>query len=153
MQRPKRLFLPRLASLTIYTDGAIRPERAASGLAAVFRGEHGQIIDWLASRAGPLTCNEAEYAAAIMALEAARAFRPGRVLLFSDSQVMVTQINGMASVRAPALKPLHARLRSLAAEFPAITFQHIHREQNRLADALANEIVENEGIDHASLCR
>lgn len=140
----------RQAALIIHTDGAIRPERGASALAAVFRDEQGRILQWLAQRAGALTCNEAEYAAAIMALRAAQSYHPTSVQLYTDSQVLVTQMKGTAAVRAPALKPLHAQLRLLTAGFESVTFHHIPREQNRLADALANETVEKEELPYGA---
>ena len=58
-----------VATWTIHTDGAICPQRGISGLGAIARNPHGQICYWWHKRVGRLTCNEAEYAAAIFALE------------------------------------------------------------------------------------
>jgi len=60
----------------------------------------------------------------------------------SDSQVVVHQMRGLATPRAPALRKLQAQVRGLLVSFKRATFHHISREQNRLADALANEAVE-----------
>ncbi len=135
------LFLPRPACLFIYTDGAIRPERGLSGLAAIVRDETGKILHWWSRRDGKMTCNEAEYAAAILAFESLRATRgiPREVRVFSDSQVLVQQMSGRAAARAPGLRQAQMRLRGLTLEFEKVSFHYIPREQNRLADALANE--------------
>jgi|GEM_PF-2361501 len=129
----------------IFTDGAIDPARGISGLAAVVRRENGEICHWWNRRAGRLTCNEAEYAAAIFAFEKLLALptaaRPARLVLCSDSQVMVNQMNGSAEAHSPALNRARARLRTLVARCPPVEFQHIFREQNRLADALAYDAV------------
>lgn len=125
--------------LLVHTDGAIRPEKNVSGLAAVARDETGNIHAIWTRRAGRMTCNEAEYAAAILALESLRHAGVEKISIFSDSQVMVNQMNGIASAQAPALKQAQARLRALVVQFHKVEFQHIPREQNRLADALANE--------------
>lgn len=131
--------------IRIYTDGAIRPRQGISGLAAIVRDETGQIRYWWSGRAGALTCNEAEYAAAIFALEQLQNLhdyqRIAEVQIFSDSQVMVDQMCGRAAANAPALRRALEKLRGLSANFHKVTFHHISRERNRLADALAFEAV------------
>lgn len=138
------IFLSRPRFYTVHTDGAIRVERGESGLAAIVRDEQGQIIHWWGKRDKRMTCNEAEYAAAIMALEYIRALRnpPRELKLYSDSQVMVHQMRGIATAHAPALRQSQMRLRGLTIQFEKVTFHHIPREQNRLADALANDAVD-----------
>jgi ribonuclease HI len=130
----------------VYTDGAIRPERRASGLAAIVRDEQGKICYWWQQRAGSLTCNEAEYAAAIFALERLLQIKNqehiGEVEVFCDSRVVVDQMQGRAQAHAPGLRQAQSRLRALTERFEKVTFHHISRERNRLADALAFEAVE-----------
>jgi len=135
------IFSTRPQSYSINTDGAIRLERGVSGLAAIVRDEKGRIIHWWSKRDKRMTCNEAEYAAAIMAFEYLRALHtnPREVRVFSDSQVMVHQMSGIASAHAPALRQAQMRLRGLIVQFEKVTFHHIPREKNRLADALAND--------------
>lgn len=132
---------PAVQTLIVYTDGAICPERGLSGLAAIVRDEQGQIRYWWKQKAGPMTCNEAEYAAAVMAFERLRSLKPQRVFLYSDSRTMVDQMQGLAQVRSLNLRPLHARLRQLVSEFNQVQFQHISRNENQLADALAYEAI------------
>jgi ribonuclease HI len=137
----ERLSKPTSPGLQVYTDGAIYPERGLSGLAAIVRDEQGQIRYWWTEKAGTMTCNEAEYAAAVMALERLRIVKPSRVVVYSDSRVMVEQMQGVAQVKSVNLRAPHARLRQLVAEFPQVRFQHIPREKNQLADALAYEAI------------
>lgn len=128
-------------SFTIHTDGAIRPELGVSGISAIVRDEKGQVIHLWSRRDKRMTCNEAEYAAAIMALEKISALRisPRTLNIYSDSQVMVHQMSGIATARAPGLRQAQMRLRGLVSHFDKVTFHHIPREDNRLADALAND--------------
>ncbi len=130
----------------VNTDGAIRPDRHTSGLAAIVRDEQGKICYWWQQRAGSLTCNEAEYAAAIFALERLLQIKNqehiGEVEVLCDSRVVVDQMQGRAEAHAPGLRQAKARLRTLTERFEKVTFHHISREQNRLADALAFEAVE-----------
>jgi len=143
------LLFPRPRLLLVYTDGAIRSERGVSGLAAIVRDETGKVLYWWSRRDKKMTCNEAEYAAVILAMEFLRASRsnPHEVRVHSDSQVLVQQMSGYAAARAPALRQAQMRLRGLALQFEKVSFQHIPREQNRLADALANEAADRKESD------
>jgi len=131
--------------IRIYTDGAIRPAEGASGLAAIVKDEQGNICYWWNCKAGALTCNEAEYAAVIFALEQLGRLhdyqRIQEIEIFSDSRVVVDQMSGRAAAHAPALRQAQSRLSSLTGRFGKVSFHHIGREYNRLADALAFEAV------------
>ena len=131
-------------NIRVFTDGAIRTEAGLSGLAAIVRDDKGQILTWFSKHAGAMTCNEAEYAAVQFALESVRALHPEEVHIFSDSQVVVQQMCGLATARAPALKQAQLRVRGLVVQFRNVHFHHIPREKNRLADALANEAADGE---------
>lgn len=128
----------------VYTDGAIRPEAGLSGLSAVVYDERGTIALWWYRAVEALTCNEAEYRAAIFALHQLLSFRPLSLTIYSDSQILVRQMRGEAAVRSPALRLLHHELRGQVVQFEAVTFCHIAREQNRVADALAYEAIARE---------
>lgn len=138
-----------VATWTIHTDGAICPQRGISGLGAIARNPHGQICYWWHKRVGRLTCNEAEYAAAIFALEqmiqSNRVAEIDELVIYSDSRVLVDQMMGRAVAHAPALRLAQERLRRLVGRFRKVRFQHISREHNRLADALAFEAVDEPG--------
>lgn len=135
------LFSIRPRLFIVNTDGALRLELGKTGLAAIVRDEKGQIIHWWSKRDKAMTCNEAEYAAAIMAVEKIRALRtpPYLLRILSDSQVLVHQMSGVATARAPVLRQLQMKLRGLLVPFDGVDFQYIPREQNRLADAVAND--------------
>lgn len=127
----------------VYTDGSIRPDRQCSAVAAIVQDKHGQILHWWARRIGPMTNNEAEYAAVIYALENLLRMRPLEIDVFTDSRLIVDQMHGLATTRAPGLQKAFQHLRSLIFEFNRVSFHHIPRERNRLADALANDVVDH----------
>jgi len=120
-------------------DGAIGATNRASGLGVVLRDETGGILGVWSKRARPQTCNEAEYEALIWALELLGRHPPAEAHFLSDSEIVVNQMQGFFSVRSPALKRLHRRACALIRAIPRVTFIHIPREQNCLADALAAE--------------
>jgi len=129
--------------LVIHADGAIRDDPPSTGVGVVIRDGEGQILDWISeANEGRLTCNEAEYAALIRALEAARDYHPREVHFYLDSLIVVNQMRGRFAVRSPALRSLNGQARRLARRFRQVTFTHVPRKRNRLADALANEAVD-----------
>jgi ribonuclease HI len=92
---------------------------------------------------GIATNNVAEYAALLALLERAHALGLEELAVRSDSQLLVEQVNGGYRVKAPHLKPLWMRARTLAAGLRRFSIVHVSREHNRRADALANRAVES----------
>ena len=84
----------------------------------------------------------AEYTAAIRGLERARELGATRVLLRSDSRLLIEQLAGRWKVKNPSLQRLHHEARSLIKEFEEVRFEHVRRERNVEADALANRGVD-----------
>ena len=89
-----------------------------------------------------MTNNEAEYGAAILALESLSRLNIRDVDIYSDSQVMVFQMTGRALTNSSRLKRAQVQLRALLLQFDRVAFHHIPREENRLADALASDTVD-----------
>ncbi|MBX0331500.1 reverse transcriptase-like protein, partial [Oscillochloris sp. ZM17-4] len=105
------------------------------------------ILAWRHGCLPAATSNAAEYQALIFGLQLVlERYGPAHVRCLSDSRVAVDQLSGRAAVRAEGLAPLHAQAAALAARMTHITFVHIPREVNRLADALAWEALEGRRI-------
>jgi ribonuclease HI len=84
----------------------------------------------------------AEYTAAIEGLKRAAELGGTRVLLRSDSQLLIFQITGKYRVKSAHLVPLHREVLEQARRFSEITYEHVPRERNTEADRLANEGVD-----------
>ena len=125
--------------LVAYADGAIGYRSDHSGAGAILMNDRGCILVWGNRRLERMTNNEAEYAGLVLALELAARLRPRRLRVYLDSAVVVGQMNGECGVRAKSLKPWHRRACHLAQRLDQVTFHHVPRKRNRLADALANE--------------
>jgi len=126
----------------VYTDGASRGNPGPAAIAAVLFNEAGQEVHRLSQRIGRATNNVAEYRAAIAGLEAALALGAQQVELRMDSELVVRQLDARYRVRNPALKKLFARLQELRWRFQALEAKAIPREENRLADRLANQALD-----------
>jgi ribonuclease HI len=125
----------------LYSDGASRgnPGQAAIG-AALYRveGEKLTLVDHVSEYIGETTNNVAEYRAVIAGLEMARRQAAERLVVRADSQLLIRQLQGSYKVRHPVLAPLYARARQLLEGFPQHRLEHVPREENVVADALAN---------------
>jgi ribonuclease HI len=125
-------------------DGGARgnPGEAGCGIVLEVGGRREEHTVYL----GITTNNVAEYAALLAALERAHLLGLEELAVRSDSQLLVEQMNGGYRVKAPHLKPLWLRARTLAAGLRRFAITHVPRERNRIADALANRAME----DHTS---
>jgi probable phosphoglycerate mutase len=104
--------------------------------------ESGKVLEELGEGIGPATNNVAEYQAAITGLKLAKKHGATRVLLRSDSRLMIEQLAGRFKVKNPTLQRLHQEARTAMKAFGSVTLKHVPREMNKEADRLANEGVD-----------
>lgn len=129
--------------LHAFTDGASRGNPGEAGIGILVRNEKSETVLSLHGYIGVCTNNVAEYTAVETLLERASSLSCARMIIHSDSELMVRQLTGMYRVKDAGLKPHHARAVALMKSLPfPCTVTHIPREENREADRLANQ-----GID------
>ena len=126
---------------TIYTDGAARGNPGPAACAYVIERTGGPAVEH-AEKLGIATNNVAEYMALIRALERAADLGIRRIVVNSDSELMVKQFNGEYSVKNPDLKELYDRARTLARRFDGVALTHVRRAANRRADELCNAVLD-----------
>jgi ribonuclease HI len=129
--------------LTIHTDGASRGNPGDAAYAYVISRE-GSVLIEEAGCLGQMTNNQAEYTALVRALE--HALEMGaehRLLIYSDSELMVKQMKGEYRVKNEELRELYEQARNLTRRFQGqVLFQHVRRAHNTRADALCNEVLD-----------
>ena len=125
-----------------YADGASRGNPGPSALGVVVYDEAGEELHRVSRALGHGTNNQAEYRAAIAALEAALGLGAREVELCMDSEVVVRQLSSRYRVRNPRLIPLYKRVLDLRSRFQRMAVRHVPRERNRVADGLANEALD-----------
>ena len=134
--------------IQVWTDGGCRSNPGPGAWAFVIKGPNLELED--SGFLEHTTNNEAEYAGIIRALEALNAFVEGqKVVIHSDSQLMVEQLNGNYEVKTPTLVPLYERAYDLLAELSdkgAVEIVHVRREFNKEADALCNVVQDVHGV-------
>jgi ribonuclease HI/probable phosphoglycerate mutase len=133
---------PRPPTHLAYCDGASRGNPGPAAIGAVIFEPEGREAYRISRRLGVATNNEAEYRAAIAALEGALGLGARRIELRMDSELVVRQLSGRYRVRNPRLKKYHSRMLALRQQFDEVVFRHVPREENRLADSLANQALD-----------
>ena len=123
----------------VYADGASRGNPGPASIGAVVYDDSGSELHTVSRRIGRATNNEAEYHAAIAALEAALALGGRDIELRMDSELVVRQLDSRYKVRNPALRRLFGRVKDLQWRFASFEVRHVRREGNRRADQLANQ--------------
>lgn len=130
--------------LKVYVDGASRGNPGDAGIGIVMLDENGNVVKEMSDYIGQTTNNIAEYTALITALKEALEMGCEEIEVFSDSELMVKQINGQYQIKNEGIKRLYSQVVQLMKEFRSFSINHVRREYNKRADELANE-----GIDLA----
>jgi ribonuclease HI len=126
----------------IYTDGASRGNPGDAGIGVVFQSGK-TVVEKIKLYIGKKTNNQAEYEALITALEKAKELGKSHLHIFTDSQLLANQITGKWQVKDQHLGKLHRKAKDLIRNFEDFTITHIRREQNREADRLANQAIDD----------
>ena len=126
----------------LYADGAARGNPGPAGAGAALVDEDGHVVGEAMRHLGHATNNVAEYTALIIGLEEARRQGVQDLEIRMDSKLVVEQMNGKWRIKHPNLKPLAIQAGALLASFPKREIRHIPREQNAIADALANRAID-----------
>ena len=135
--------------LIIYTDGGSRGNPGPSAIGAVF-------VDWVTGetlktygeRVEDGTNNEAEYKAIIFAFKKAKQIfgkdkvKGMEIEMRMDSELACKQLNGEYKLSAKHIQELFIEVWNLKTDFSKVSFVHIPREQNKLADAAVNEALD-----------
>jgi len=131
----------------VYADGASRGNPGPAGIGVVLCDAEDRILREHREYVGIATNNEAEYRAVLRGLGLAASFAPARVVVTSDSELVVNQLNGRYQIREERLAQLAEAVREQARTFPSVEYQHRPRMTGRLArtDALANEALDRAG--------
>jgi ribonuclease H / adenosylcobalamin/alpha-ribazole phosphatase len=131
--------------VVVWTDGGARGNPGPAGYGAVVTTPGGRVLAEVAEGIGWATNNVAEYRGVIAGLWRARELGARRVRVRADSLLVVNQQKGLWKVKNAALRPLADETARLARGFERVVWEHVPRERNRRADALANRAMDDQG--------
>lgn len=127
---------------TIYVDGASRGNPGEAGAGIVILDENGRVVKSLKGYLGVTTNNQAEYKALLLALKEVKRLAIERIIIRSDSELVVRQIKGEYRIKDKGIRPLYEEVIGLLKELKGYDIIHIDREENKEADRLANQAID-----------
>lgn len=132
--------------LKIYTDGGSINNPGPAAIAFVIYQDN-RILYQHSSQIGVNTNNFAEYSALVKALEWVKKNTIENVVnttIFSDSNLMINQLNGLYKVKNAVIREFILKIRILEQEIKTpIFYRYVPREKNRLADSLVKKALQN----------
>lgn len=128
--------------LIIYTDGGARGNPGPAGIGIAIYDVEGKLVKKYFKYLGERTNNEAEYEAVIAALQMARQLRTSEVQINLDSELVARQLGSVYRVKNGRMQELALRVRAEEVNFKKISYRHVPREKNVLADKLVNEAID-----------
>lgn len=130
-------------SIIIYTDGGSRGNPGPSASGFVLMDQQENVIHQGGAYLGITTNNQAEYHAVRLGLEKALTMGVKHIAMRLDSLLVVNQMNGVYKIKNRELWPIHDRIKELVSQFDDVSFSHVRREFNQLADGMVNKILDS----------
>ncbi|GLT62786.1 hypothetical protein SLA2020_353960 [Shorea laevis] len=125
---------PELDSWTLYVDGASSSK--GSGAGAILIGPDGYRSEHALKFSFEATNNMAEYEALLLGLQLALELKVAAIQIFSDSQLVVNQVNSVCEIIDPVMMKYAAMVAELKSRFQKFRLSKIPRAENEQADSL-----------------
>lgn len=131
--------------VTVHIDGGSRGNPGEAGAGVYFQDRAGAHLESISRFLGRATNNTAEYRALLIALARAREAGVRHLRVFSDSELLVNQVNGRYRTKVPHLQQFVQEAIRLMRDIGRVDVAHVRREKNTEADALANKAMDSGG--------
>jgi len=139
--------------IIMYTDGGSRGNPGPAGIGVwieTLNKKYGECI-------GEKTNNDAEYEALIFGLKKIKALlgkvkaKQFKVECFLDSELIVKQLGHEYKIKEERIQGYFVEIWNLMLDFKEVTFTHVSREKNKIADSLVNEALDKQGSQKSLL--
>ena len=130
-----------LTHVVVYSDGGSRGNPGPSAAGFVVMDAYDHVLHEGGMYLGITTNNQAEYHGVRLGLEKALEVGARTVDFRIDSLLVVNQMNGIYKIKNRELWPINERIHELVVQFEKVTFSHVKREFNQLADGMVNKIL------------
>ena len=127
--------------LKIFTDGASWGNPGPAAIGVLILSEDGTELFRISQYIGKATNNQAEYRAVIAALQAAKNFRPEKVTVYLDSELVAKQLSRHYRVKSSLLFPLYKQASDLCSQFASLAIVNIKGTENNAAHNLAKTVL------------
>ncbi|MDZ7744343.1 MAG: 4a-hydroxytetrahydrobiopterin dehydratase [Candidatus Saccharibacteria bacterium] len=130
--------------IKMYSDGGSRGNPGPSASGYVLLDLDDTVIKKSGEYLGITTNNQAEYQSLKLGLEEALKLGAQEIDAYMDSMLVVNQMKGIFKVKNRDLWPIHEAIKKLVEQFKSVTFTHVPRKLNKLADSEVNEVLDAE---------
>ena len=137
--------------IIIYTDGGSRGNPGPSAVGVVVNNDKDQVIKKYGECIGQATNNEAEYQAVILALKKVKLLfnkkkaKQMEIEIRTDSELLAKQLNHEYKLKEENIQQLFIKVWNLMLDYTKVSFKHIPREENKEADKLVNQALDDQG--------
>ena len=131
-------------SYELYTDGGARGNPGPGAVGIVLKKGKEVVFSKGKYLGDNLTNNQAEYRAILGGLQVASKMEIKEIKCNLDSELVVKQLKGEYKVKNEDLKELFVKVKKAEEEFKKVSYHHIPREKNKLADEMVNEALDKE---------
>ncbi len=128
--------------LLIHTDGGSRGNPGPGAIGIAVLNDQKKLIKEIGKFIGRSTNNEAEYKAVIEGLKTCKEMGGKELKFFIDSLLVVSQLNGKFKIKEPRMKKFYLEIKELEKSFDSVTYLHVPREKNYMADKIVNEVLD-----------
>lgn len=132
-----------LKEVKLYTDGGSRGNPGPSAIGFVVHGMDDAVIDKQSKYIGITTNNQAEYQGLKEGLELCHTMNVPKVHIYMDSLLVINQMKGIYKVKNRDLWPIYEATKELISDFKSVSFTHVPRQLNKIADEMVNECLDN----------
>lgn len=133
-----------LTDAKLYADGGSRGNPGPSAGGFVILTLDNNVVEKSGKYLGITTNNQAEYHSLKGGVEAALKLGIKNLDVYMDSLLVVNQMKGIYKIRNRDLWPIYEAIKELSGKFDKITFSHVPRELNKLADSIVNETLDSQ---------
>lgn len=133
-----------MSKIKIFTDGGSRGNPGPAAIGVWVETLNKKYEEYI----GEKTNNEAEYEALIFGLKKIKQLlgkkkvKTTEVECYLDSELVVNQLNHKFKLEEKHIQELFIKIWNLTLGFQKITFSHIMREENKIADKLVNQALD-----------
>jgi ribonuclease HI len=138
-----------MSNIVVFTDGGSRGNPGPAALGVFIQDSAGKELVKIGKRLGETTNNVAEYSAIVEAfnwlLKNKEKLDIQKVNFYMDSQLAYSQLNGLYKIKNPVIRDFvfEIRQKEAALNIPLV-YAHVPREQNKQADAMVNQALDNQ---------
>lgn len=138
--------------LVVYTDGGARGNPGPAAVGVVICNEDDEVIKEYSEYLGRATNNEAEYQAVVLAMRKVKHLFGGAKAKQSDlnfrldSELVVKQLNHQYKIEEARLQGFFLKIWNLTLDFKSVSFSSIRREENKRADKLVNQVLDQQSL-------